>query len=146
MRTRNYRKLGLILAIFIFLGVQIILWTSIFRDLSLKDDDLFLEVYQFLDTDTPLSLVGDYYYGGNQTRLLCVATNDKNSPDFYAVEVGSGLLKRRYRKLILVERGPSIYISPWGRGYIFLIGNPETAYIEIKRGETVSIPVPHVPF
>ena len=115
-------------------------------------DDFLSLVQSTVGLDSPPTVLG-YYEHPNRDDirlLLCYTTDFQGRPDFYAVRLEKGWLRYQCHREKLVERGPDIYIVPWARGSILISGNPDAAYIELKRinpaGETVQIPVTSVPF
>ena len=115
-------------------------------------DDFLPLVQRTVGVDSPLTVLGDYQHPSRDDirLLLCYTTDFTGRADFYAVRLEKGWLQYQGYKVSVVERGPDIYIATWARGSILISGNPDAAYIELKRitpaGETVQIPVTSVPF
>lgn len=139
----------LLLLLVVVSAVLLVRMVSCFRPLDQEELPLAL-IQRTTGTEAALSVVGDYYDGESRTRLVCLSTTGELAPTFYAVELRRGLFQTDCRKLQLIERGPDIYVSQWRQGYVFFIGDPDTACIEVTpvnpQGEPVRIPVSGTPF
>lgn len=146
------RGLILVLILMLLLVIPLVLIRHMAGNLTSIDRTLLpLDlIQQTVGTEAPLSVLGDYYYADNSSRLVCLAAEGADVSTFYAVELEKELFHTKCRKLTLTERGPNIYVLLWGNGYVFMVGNPDIAYMELgvisPSPQMVRVPVSSVPF
>ena len=145
-------KKKIAVVVLLALGAALLFWwTQVRKDLILSEKDLIPAIQRTVGTDAPLTVFEEYDNGPRDTRLLlCYRTDSVGEIALYAARLEKAWVGYKCYRASLVERGPNIYVATWSRGEIFVIGNPDTAYIQITRtspaGETMQIPVTGVPF
>ena len=140
-----------VVALLALVAALLFWWVQVRKDLILSEKDLIPVIQRTVGTDAPLAVLEEYTSDKIDDRLvLCYTTEGAGEPRFYAVELHKTRIGYQCHQTFLVERGKDIYVVVWFQGSVFLINNPNAAYIQISRtspaGETVRIPVTEVPF
>ena len=142
------KKVLVILACLVLLANVLLLWWLLRLNAMESYEDFLPLIQRTVGTEAPLTVFGDYKSSIGDARLFLCRREDNGT--LYAVSVSKGWLQYEGHELILVDRGPDIYMVHWGDGEVFMIDNPDVAYIQLSRrnpaGDTVQIPVTSVPF